>query len=225
MRTLIALSGDIADPATCLRIARTCSLVICADGGAKHLRALGIVPDRLVGDMDSIDGPSSVWMESRRVDIRRFPVEKDWTDSELAVNAALEAGTGEGDEIWMIGAIGDRLDHMLANLGMAAALCARRIRTWLTDGMTYITALRGPDELRIDPVGMGLANPLVSVIPVPGAELSGVTLDGLVYPLEDATLQAGSTCGVSNRVREGAERIAVRVKKGEGFVTLTPSER
>jgi thiamine pyrophosphokinase len=223
MRTLIALNGRILDLAACGRIARTCGRKICADGGARHLRALDLTPDLLVGDLDSIDADSLAWMESRGVLIRRYPVEKDWTDSELALQAALEDMGAGGGEVWMIGAFGDRLDHVLANMGMAATLAARGIRAWLTDGTTYLLCIKGPDDIKIDLDTLGLDDPYVSVIPSSGASLTGVTLSGLVYPLCDATLAPGSTRGVSNLVKSGCREIGIRIMSGEGYLTFLPN--
>ncbi len=224
MKTLIALNGRIADRDACARIAASCGRVVCADGGARHLRDLDIVPDLLVGDLDSIDEASLSWMENRGVRILRYSAEKDWTDSELALNAALENAGSPGDEIWMIGAVGDRLDHVLANLGMAAMLAARGLRAWLTDGVAYITYMKGPDILRIDLDEMRLTDPVVSVVPAAGLSMTGVTLEGLVYPLQNATLKPGSTRGVSNRVLSGRKALAVEIASGEGYVTLMESD-
>lgn len=224
MRTLIALNGRINDLAACGRIARTCGRILCADGGARHLRALDLTPDLLVGDLDSIEADDLAWMEARGVKILRYPVEKDWTDSELALQVALKEMDEDRSEIWMIGAFGDRLDHVLANMGMASMLAAKGIRAWLTDGVTYLLCIKGPDILRISLDTLGLHDPLVSVIPSAGASLIGVTLEGMVYPLHDATLEPGSTRGVSNLVSVGSREIGIRLVSGEGYVTILTNE-
>ena len=81
MRILIALNGPVRDEAACLAIARRCDYRICADGGARQLTAMNLIPDLLVGDLDSIDEASLQWMREIGVRIDRVPVDKDWTDS------------------------------------------------------------------------------------------------------------------------------------------------
>lgn len=224
MRILIALNGPVRDEAACLAIARRCDYRICADGGARHLIAMNLIPDLLVGDLDSIDEASLQWMREKGVRIERFPVEKDWTDSELAFEAAL-AVPREGDvEIWMIGAVGDRVDHMLANLGLASRHTGEGVRVWLTDGRFYMVCLKGPAALRIDLDELGLDDPVISVVPSPGFPLIGVTLYGFSYPLRDEQIDVGSSRGVSNRVLPGIREVEVLIRGGEGFVTCSPDD-
>ena len=223
MRTLIALNGHVDNLKACALIAASCDRLICADGGARHMIAMDLVPELLVGDLDSIDSDSLAWMERHLVRILRYPAEKDWTDSELAVKIATDTMVS-GDEVWLIGAFGTRLDHVLANLGMASLLAGKGIRTWLTDGTTFIAYVKGPETLRIDLNSLGLSNALVSVIPSAGTAMCGVTLEGMAYPLDDAVLETGSTRGVSNHAAEGIANISVRIDGGEGYVTLTPPD-
>ncbi len=224
MRILISLNGPILDAAACRSIARQCDYLVCADGGARHLVAMGLTPDLLVGDLDSIDAASLRWMREKGVRIDRYPVEKDWTDSELAFEAALAVPRTGTAEIWMIGAIGDRVDHMLANLGLASRHTGGGVRVWLTDGRAYMVYLKGPETLRVDLDERGLDDPVVSVVPSPGCLLSGVTLEGFAYPLVDEQLDVGSTRGVSNRVLPGVRQVEVRIRGGEGFVMFSPDD-
>jgi len=224
MRILIALNGPIADEAACLTIARRCDYKICADGGARHLAAMGLVPDLLVGDLDSIDAETLLWMQQRGVRIERYPVEKDWTDSELAFEAALSVPRKGRTEFWMIGAVGDRVDHMLANLGLASRHTGEGVQVWLTDGRVYMVSLKGPSTLRIDLDELELGNPVISVVASPGFPFLGVTLEGFSYPLLDEQIDIGSTRGVSNRVLPGVRHVEVRIRGGEGFVILSPDD-
>ena len=129
-----------------------------------------------------------------------------------------------GDEVWLIGAFGTRLDHVLANLGMASLLAGKGIRTWLTDGTSYIVYVKGPETLRVDLDSLRLQDALVSVIPSAGGAMYGVTLEGLAYPLHGAVLDTGSTRGVSNRAIAGITNITVSIDRGEGYVTLMPPD-
>ncbi len=223
MRTLIALNGTIADDKICLAIARTCDYRVCADGGARHLVRLGVTPDLLIGDLDSITTADLAWMKARGVPIERYPANKDWTDSELAIENALSHAKNRDHELWMIGALGARLDHVLANLGIGARLASMGVRAWLTDGRVFVTYLAGRTSIQIDLDWLGLATPVVSLIPAAGKDLAGVTLTGLAYPLDHAFIPAGSTRGVSNSVLPGKHAIEIRIESGLGYVVLSPA--
>ena len=221
MRTLIALNGLIRNDAVCKRIARHCDRILCADGGGNHLRRLGIVPDLLVGDMDSIDAEALAWMEERGAAIRRVPAVKDFTDSEMAVDAVLDEEPLP-DEVWMIGALGDRLDHVLANIGLGDRLARRGVRVWMTDGAGYVLPVCGSDTMELDIGELGIDRPAMSLVAV--ETMTGITLSGFRYPLNEAVLEPGSTLGVSNEPRMRTGKVSIRFAAGRGVVTFFSSD-
>jgi len=181
-------------------------LVVAADGGATKALTVGLTPDLVVGDGDSLgpDGLAAVRAAGIRVELAA--VEKDESDLELAVAAALARGA---TRLTILGALGGaRFDHALANafllahptlVGLAAVLLDATTRVRLLD------ASAAPAEVRL----AGEPGDLVSLFPI-GTDATGITTDGLAYPLRDEPLASGPARGLSN-VRTGPEaHVALR---------------
>src|ERR671911_857583 len=116
MLVVVVASGAVADDDA--RWLENAALVIAADGGAAALNRLSRHPDLLVGDLDSADAGLVARLEAEGAEIQRHPADKEATDTELAVVAALAAGA---TEVVILGALGGRrLDHELANLLLLA---------------------------------------------------------------------------------------------------------
>jgi len=177
-------------------------LVICADGGALHLKRFGIKPDILLGDFDSISQEVLHELELDDVEIIRYPVHKDKTDSELALEIAAERGC---TEIILLGAMGTRMDHTLANIMLLKKLALSGIRGVIADEHNEIRLILEELSLEVD------NNAKVSLIPAFG-NVTGVTTKGLAYPLQDAVLEAGSTLGISNEF--SGQTAEVHIKTG-----------
>ena len=179
---------------------RAAGLLVAADGGALPLLRAGLAPSIAIGDMDSIGEDGLAELAARAVELRRYPREKDETDLELALLHAAAAGANEID---VLGALGGRWDHTLANVALLALpeLRGRRVRL-LADGQTLF-AVR--DAAAIE----GRRGDTVSLIPLAGAA-RGVTTAGLLYPLQDATLSFERARGVSNVLIEPPGRVSLR---------------
>lgn len=172
-------------------------LVLAADAGYETCRRLGIVPDLLLGDFDSMEQPADFPR------VRRVPVEKDDTDTLLAVKTALEKGC---QEIYVYGGTGGkRLDHTLANLQTLLYLRRHGARGYLYDNDFLWTVLENETLLLRKEVEWGL----VSVFCL-GDRAEGVSLTGLQYPLENGVLTADVPVGVSNHILEPAATVSVR---------------
>ncbi|MGH2357998.1 MAG: thiamine diphosphokinase, partial [Candidatus Limnocylindria bacterium] len=168
-------------------------LVIAADGGAGSLERLARRPDLLVGDLDSVDPALVERLATAGRPIQRHPTDKEASDTELALAAALDAGA---TEVVILGAVGGhRLDHELANLLLLTdpALAGRDIRA--VRGPTSVRALHGGGHIDLE----ARAGDLVTLLPVRG-DASGVTTEGLRWPLAAATLAMGRSRGLSNEV-------------------------
>jgi thiamine pyrophosphokinase len=190
-------------------------LVVAADGGARLADALGLPLDLWVGDGDSLGSSGIAALEARGVPLQRAAPDKDESDAELAVRAALAHGA---TDLTILGALGGRrLDHALANIGLLAhpALAGGRAR--LLDEHIRVTLIDapGPDGRPIHAGLVGRIGDLVSLLPW-GARVEGVTTNGLRYPLRDEPLDAGPARGLSN-VRERAEA-SVAVRSGRLLV-------
>ena len=174
--------------------------LIAADGGLKHTRSLGLKPHLILGDFDSLGYvPTGAAV---------FPVEKDDTDSMLAVREGLKRGYRH---FVLYGAMdGTRLDHTVANYQLLQFLANREARGVLV-GKDFMATVVKNGCLRF-PAG---AAGDISVFCM-GPDAAGVTLEGLYYPLKGATLTSGFPLGVSNHFT-GAPA-AVRVEKGSLLV-------
>lgn len=158
-------------------------MVIAADGGCTYLEQRGITPDLIIGDFDSLESV----LTGDNV-IRLNPI-KDITDMDAAVKAGLERGFSE---FRLYGACGGRIEHTLANIQLAASLAQKKIKAFIHDGSTVITALCC-DSLKFDSSYKGY----VSVFSHTD-KCEGVYLRGLKYPLENAALTNSFPLGVSN---------------------------
>jgi thiamine pyrophosphokinase len=172
-------------------------LVVAADGGARSAAGLAMEPDLLVGDLDSIDGATLRALEARGVEIQRAPVEKDETDTELAIRAALARGA---TRLTILGAFGGgRLDHEIANIALLALPSLAGRDACLLDVRARVRLLSAPASDG-GPVAASLDGPvggLVSLIPL-GEGVDGVTSRGLRYALADEPLPIGPARGLSN---------------------------
>ena len=171
-------------------------LVIAADAGYRTCRELGIVPDLLLGDFDSMEQPEDF------ANIHRSPVEKDDTDTMLAVKTGLEQGCGE---FYLYGGTGGRrLDHTLANLQTLLYLRRRGARGYLYDNDFVWTVIEN-ETIRVDKtVEWGL----LSVFCL-GDRARGVTETGVQYPLQGAELTAEFPLGGSNHILEPVAMVGV----------------
>jgi thiamine pyrophosphokinase len=181
-------------------------LLICCDGGARHLTAASIIPDVLVGDMDSLDPEQLAHYERLGVKIIRYPVNKDFTDTALALDYAMSLQP-ESIDIW--GAQGGRIDHALANLFLLLKGKETGIKVRLMDEYCE-TFIADNDVTFADATGC-----LVSLIAL-SPEVEGVTLQGFLYPLNEGILNMSESRGISNIIQ--AERARIRVRSGHLLV-------
>ena len=194
-------------------------LVVAADGGARHALALGVAIDLWVGDGDSIGEDALAELEAAGVPLERSPRDKDESDTELAIRAALRQGQ---ESVLILGALGGRIDHALANIGLLAMLELAGREAAILDAHSRTTLVRapGPDGGAVDRALPGPPGDLISLMPLgPGVE--GVTTRGLAYPLSDEPLPVGHARGLSN-VRSSPDA-AVNVRRGLLLVVESPA--
>jgi thiamine pyrophosphokinase len=210
MLVVVVASGAMA--ADDVRWLDAADLVIAADGGSGSLDALGRRPDRLVGDLDSTDAALVARLEAAGVPIDRHPADKEATDTELALRAAVEA---RATEIIILGALGGaRLDHELANLLLLADAELRAVDARVVRGPTTARILAGGALRRLD----GGPGDLVSLLPI-GGDAQGVTTEGLRWPLAGATLRLGASRGISNEITAPPASVSV----GRGLLLVIES--
>ncbi len=174
--------------------------ILAADGGLQHLQKLGVSPQEILGDFDSL----GYYPEGANV----FPVEKDDTDAMLAVKRGLSLGYRE---FILYGSLdGPRLDHTVANFQTLGYLCSQGAWGYLA-GRDYLVTVVKNGAIRF-PAG---CEGTVSIF-CQGPDAAGVTLRGLYYPLENGKLTADFPLGVSNHFT--GEEATISVEKGSLLV-------
>lgn len=195
MLALIVLGGDAPGRALLESCMRDADLVIAADSGLAAFDAAGLEPDLLVGDMDSV--PADVLEKyAGRIPEHRLNCIKDDTDGVDALDMAIARGA---EKITLLGALGGRLDHALANVmllvrahrkGAKAEILSESVRISRVDGYASLSGAKGDT---------------VSLLPLGRAE--GVTLKGFFYPLDQAALESDYPLGISNVVTDDQAEI------------------
>jgi len=191
-RIIIFANGDLNQPTRLRGHLRPDDRIFCADGGTVHAVALSLTPEIIIGDLDSLPPELAAEMENRGVKIQRHPRHKDQTDLELALDLA---AAHQPDEIMLVTALGGRLDQMLGNILLLTRPAYAPIRLTLVDGPQRATLLRGGERLTIT----GQVGDTLSLIPLTST-VNGVTLTGVGWPLQQATLSLGSTLSISNQL-------------------------
>ncbi len=198
MHVLIFANGDLGDTACPDGV----DLVLCADGGMRHAQALGIRPDAVIGDLDSLPEQRPETLETRGVHVSVHPRAKDETDLELALLYAAEQGARR---ITVLGVRGGRLDHELGNLLLLAHPDLRGIDVRFLAGTQEVVLVEREKVLS------GSPGDLLSLLPI-GGDAHGITTQGLEYSLDDETLYLGRTRGISN-IFTGS-RATIRLRSG-----------
>jgi thiamine pyrophosphokinase len=197
VKAIVVGGGDLVLSARVRAAAAAAELVIAADSGLRHLAALGRSADVAVGDFDSHPRPS----DSDGAEVIVHPVAKDDTDLALAVREAVQRGA---ERVTVLASLrGARLDHGAANLLLLSANAFRRCDLRAVDGDDELRAVRSSASIE------GQAGDLVTLLALT-TRCSGVTTQGLTYPLAAATLYRGSTRGVSNVLAAASGAISLR---------------
>jgi len=179
----------------------TYDLIVGVDGGANYLHKLGLGPDYVVGDLDSIDRETINFFNNQKTEFRRYPSKKNETDTELAIWLAQEAGASNID---LYGALGARVDHEIANIYLLYYILEKGIAPRIIGEDVEINIVRNGS---IDIYGK--ADDLVSIIPFKD-DAKGVTLEGLEYSLDDYDMKFSVPRGISNVMLKDNCRISVK---------------
>ena len=200
MRAAIFLNGAPNSEALIQAVAGRADLVVAADGGARYALAAGIVPDLIVGDMDSLGEEPAREIERRGAELERHPVRKDKMDGHLAVLATRERGATAAE---FVCAVGGRVGAVFAlpHILLAAERLGLRSSAVADWGRMFVveTGYR---------IVEGAVGDSVSVFSLTGPA-TGVTLEGMDYPLTNATLEPGDTLGFHNELVGGQAKVSV----------------
>ena len=197
MQVVIFAGGTLKPGKAFYQAIASADLIIAADSGAATALQYGCIPAIVVGDFDSLDTHLLQELSERGSQVRQVAVEKNETDTELAVQAAIEQGA---TSITLLGALGgERFDHTMANILLLADIETMPMK--IVDGPSTCWLVRGPASSVID----GQKGDLLSLLPLTG-EANGVRTRGLYYPLHGEMLRFGKPRGVSNvLIQEQAE--------------------
>jgi thiamine pyrophosphokinase len=197
MHAVIFAGGTLRPGKAVSTAIASAALFLAADSGASTALQHGITPAIVVGDFDSLGTLPLQQLQERGSKIIQAAIEKDETDTELAIDTAIERGA---TRITLLGALGGpRFDHTMANVMLLAGY--EKVPIQIVDGPMVCWLLRGPGSSSIE----GFSGDLLSLIPLT-SEATGVRTNGLYYPLHGETLHFGKPRGVSNVLtREQAE--------------------
>jgi thiamine pyrophosphokinase len=201
MRAAIISSGSISDYAGCKAKLKEADKIICADGGTRHAYNMGIMPDVIIGDLDSSSDKYISYYNDLEVPIIKYNSDKDKTDTHICLEFAMETC----DEIWLMGATGTRLDHTLANISILRMAADRGKRACIFNENNEIYVIKDKIELH------GEKGDILSLLPL-STRVEGITLKGAYYPLQDAEMELGNPYGVSNKFEE--KTIELSIKSG-----------
>jgi thiamine pyrophosphokinase len=185
------------------------SVLICADSGANFLFQYDIVPDYLIGDFDSINPEALKYFYSSKSSVEKYPVEKDDTDTQLALLKAVELNAST---IVFLGCTGSRLDHTFGNLGLLLQCINLGIKAYIRDDKNTICLSDKPLEI------FGKANEYFSLLAY-GSDIDNLTIHGSKYNLNNYRLRLGSSLTISNMFIENK----VSISFNSGILMITKS--
>jgi thiamine pyrophosphokinase len=208
MRAIIIAGGRAPDDNAWQRWVRDGDWIVGADGGAARALSWGLIPHIVIGDMDSLPSEARAELVAQECRFAVHPRAKDETDLELALTYAVEHGA---QEIVILGALGGRLDHTLANLLLMALPQLDGVPVRIADTDEEAMMVRSGGAVTLE----GNPGDLVSLLPL-GGDVHGVTTASLAWPLDGDTLQFGLSRGVSNVMTAPTARVAVE----DGFLLV-----
>ncbi len=209
MKGLIVSSGTITNYSRLKRLLKESDFVVCADGGMNHLIKMNVLPNLVIGDLDSINKDALNFIKHNNIPVKKYSSVKDTTDTGLAMEYLIEENF---DEITMVGVTGTRQDHTMANIFLLNELNKKGINGKIVDDNNIIYLVE--DCMEIDFV----TDCFVSIIPITNEGIN-ISLKGFYYNLCKTEIPFGSTYGVSNRIVENKGEISIF--KGKALVFIS----
>lgn len=182
---------------------RDCNFLVCADSGANCIYKYKIKPNILIGDFDSASNEVLEYYKKNCSDIIKFPSEKDFTDTELALKEVLKL---EASEIVFLGCTGTRIDHLFGNIGLLNRCLNLGIKAFIKDENNEMFIINKESTLR------GTRGTLFSIQAF-GDEVKELSIVGAKYPLKDYNLKFGDPRTVSNEFLDGDVTISFKTGK------------
>lgn len=208
MKAIIISNGSVLKSDLFYKLYDKDDFIICADGGLNYLDKINIKPNLIVGDLDSVD--KSILKKYNDIEIHKFNPEKDFTDTELAVDEAVKKGY---EEIILVCATGVRLDHSMANIMLIEKYYYNNVIIKIIDNNNIIQPLKNNMTVDYD------KNTFISIIPL-SEVIDGLNLTGFKYSLKNAVVHRGSTLCISNEVVKKNAKISYKNGIGLLFISM-----
>ena len=197
------------------RLDKSSLSIMACDSGYENCLAIGLEPDIVIGDFDSISREAYEKLQHSNAEVIKLNPVKDDTDIEAAVNIAIHK-TSFGEFIYILGGTGKRLDHFLGNVNLLGMGCLKQRKVVIVDEYNYIQMISAGQVLDLSREGEEAQfGHYVSIFPY-GGKATGVTMAGFKYPLENATIEGFNTLTVSNEITEEVGSISLK----EGYLIV-----
>ena len=206
MKGLIVSSGEIKDYKLLKQQVNQSDYIVCADGGVNHILKINVIPNIVLGDLDSIGKKELEILKEKNIETKKFSAMKDETDTELCIDYLIGKGF---KNITLMGVTGTRLDHTLANIYLLEKMYSSGITAKIIDKHNSIYYVGNSISLKKKD------DNFISIIPI-SKEGIVISLSGFLYPLKREYLKFSSTRGVSNQIVE--EYGDISIHKGEALI-------
>jgi len=209
MKVCILLNGEIKDYSIISKYIKNekYDYIICADGGANHLYNMGIIPNYIIGDLDSIDKDVINYYKKQNVLFEKFPSKKNETDSELCIFLANKLNAYKVD---LFATLGGRIDHTLANINLLYYIREQKIvPRIISEKEDIYIAINESIQIK------GKKEDIISIIPIKG-DAKGITLENLEYNLNNYNMKYSSPLGISNIML--SDECSITVKEGSVLI-------
>ena len=205
LKTIIVSGGDInKNFLEKLNLKNKFNNIIASDKGLEVLDKCNIKPNYIIGDFDSLNEKVlNKYIDDETVKMIKLNPEKDYTDTHMALKLAIEL---KSTDITIIGAIGSRLDHTLANINILKEALEKKVACRILNENNNITLINKNITIKKEE-----EYPYISLIPLT-TNVTGVTLNGFKYPLDNATMEIGKSIGVSNEQIE--DNATIKLEEG-----------
>lgn len=197
MKAALFVNGEFEKNDRIMQQINQSDVMVAVDGGLQHVMNSGLIPHIIIGDLDSIDLPDLDYFHHNNVDIIKFPIQKDETDLELAVEHVMNLGF---EEILILGATGGRIDHFLANFLIFSNPKYRDVDIKILTKNSEIFYCKTRQIIE------GASGDIVSLIPI-SEVVSGVQTTGLMYSLDGENLLRWKSRGISNQMTDPTAKI------------------
>jgi thiamine pyrophosphokinase len=198
-KVILFVNGDLPAGERILTQITPDDTLIAVDGGLSHMVRLGLTPDLIIGDLDSVNKAELDQFRGQGIEVRKYPIDKNETDLEIALEAAQKM---EPSIIWIVAALGKRIDQTLANIFLLTRPKLASYDVRLVDGHQEVFLIRKSVTL------LGKPGQRVSLLPINGPA-KGIQTQGLAYSLQNETLYPDKTRGISNWMTNTSATISI----------------